>query len=134
MKYILIISFIVSGILAYFVEKIKLRYSIKLVIEIAASAIMFIMLLLTDIKYTSFFICIMLVGLFILGIVIHFVFPLIINGITYIVVKISKQPFEWASYDTLYKDGYRMYFINLLFLTLKIELIILFIFSLLNLI
>lgn len=133
MGYIIICSFALSGILAYFLNKIKIRYSIYIIINIVFLMLLFWLLCFTGAKETSLLLFFLIVLMTVIGMISHYVFPYVLNAVTFVVAMITKESYQWVDYNALLKDGHRMYFAILLFNTIKNELIILLICSELNL-
>lgn len=133
MEYIIICSFILSAILAYFLNKIKIKYSIYIIINIVLLTLLFLLLCFTGVKGTSLLLFFLIVLMTVIGIISHYVFPVVLNAVTFVVAKITKESYQRVDYNALLKDGHKMYFAILLFNTIKNELIILFSCSELNL-
>lgn len=129
MIWIVILVFLLSGIGAYFVMKIKVRYRYKIAIDFCALIVSVFILFLSNIKELSVLLLIELSSLNLLGIIVHYLAPLIFNALGFCLSKMKKAPYSPKTYNDFLNDGYRMYFCVHLFTTEKIFLFVIFIAS-----
>ena len=129
MEFLIIISFAICGVAAYYFNKINIRYAIKIAINIVSLLVSFIILCLIDITSTSMLIYVIIFFFTVLGVAVHFIIPLLLNSIAKIVSKATQQSYTRKSYRELLLDGHRMYFAVLLYTTIKFELYVLMIIS-----
>lgn len=122
MEYILILSFILSGISAYFLLKIKIKYPTKLMVNAAFLIAATVLMVLTGWTDTAILIYVILVSLTVGGVITHFLAPLILNAVGRAASSATGEKYKDMTYDELLYDGHRMYFAVLLFTTLKLFL------------
>lgn len=134
MIWVTIVFFLFSGIWAYFALKIKMKYEYNILINLCLLASCWLWLLLTDISELSILLVLAYTFLIIIGVIAHFVTPLILNSLGSCLSKLTQQSFSPKTYNELLDDGYRMYFCVLLFSTIKNFSLIMFIAASLNLI
>lgn len=134
MVWIVILLFIFSGISAYFITKVNIKYQYKILINCCTSVVCWIWLLLTDISELSLLLLIAFSCLVLSGIIIHFLAPLFLNIVGRFFSKLTRETYFPKTYEEHLNDGYRMYFCVLLFTTLKIFILVMLVVSLLNLI
>ena len=122
MEYILILSFLLSGISAYFLLKAKIKYHIKLMVNAAFLIAATVLKVLTGWTDTAILIYVILVSLTVGGVITHFLAPLILNAVGRAASSATGEKYKDMTYDELLYDGHRMYFTVLLFTTLKLFL------------
>lgn len=122
MEYILILSFLLSGISAYFLLKAKIKYHIKLMVNAAFLIAATVLMVLTGWTDTAILIYVILVSLTVGGVITHFLAPLILNAVGRAASSATGEKYKDMTYDELLYDGHRMYFAVLLFTTLKLFL------------
>ena len=131
----LIVSFfLLSGVFAFFALKIKIKYGYKILINSLLLASCWIWLLFTDLTDLSVLLVSAYTCLTVVGVITHFIAPLILNFFGSFISKLTKQPFSPRTFDAHFNDGHRMYFCILLFTTIKIFSFLMFIAASLNLI
>lgn len=125
MEYItLIILFVLSIFLAYFIIKVKLLFYKKMIINLFLLLVCGCIMIITGIKETSFLIYVLLLILTLLGILMHIIAPFVLNLIGILLSKIQKEKYTVQTYDEFMQEGHRMYFCVLIFTTLKVWLYI----------
>ena len=134
MEWIVILLFIFSGIVAYFTMKPPLKYGYKILINCCTVIACWTWLLWADISELSLLLLIAFSCLTLLGIIIHFLAPLVLNIIGKCFSKLSRDIYSPRTYTEHLNDGHRMYFCILLFMTLKTFLLIMFVASSLHLV
>ena len=136
MVWIIILLMLLSGVAAYFIIKIKIKYRYKVLIDFCILAICWLWFVLADVSELYITVLFLYTPLVILGIITHFVAPFILNIVGVFVAKLTKQSFSPLTYEEhLIDDNVRhMYSCVFLFTLFKIFLLIMFIASALNLI
>lgn len=134
MTWIIISIFLFSGILAYFTLKIKMKYGYKILIRLCLLAGCWLWVILMDIPELSIILILAYTFLIIIGTIIHYIAPFILNFLGSRISKLTHQSFSPKTYNELLNDGHRMYFCLLLFTTIKNFSFIMFILTALNLI
>lgn len=122
MEYILILSFILSGLSAYFIIKSKIKYPVKLMLNAAFLIAATVLMVLTGWTDTATLIYVILVSLTVGGVITHFLAPLILNAVGRAASSATGEKYKDMTYDELLYDGQKMYFGVLLFTTLKLFL------------
>lgn len=132
MIWIISLLFLFSGVGAYFVIKTNIRYLYKIFINCCIIIISWLCLFLSNISELSILSIMAFSFLTFLGIIFHFITPLTLNFVGKFLSKLTQQSFSSKTYNELLNDGHRMYFCILLFTTLKIFSLSIFIISALN--
>ena len=117
--------------------KIKLKAFIKVLINFASLFVLGIIMVVSGLIETTLLIYIILLVLTLLGVLMRIISPIIFNLAGSFVAKITKQDYEWLTYDQLMKEkqsGNKMYFCVLTFTTLKVALYLMLVLSFIGLI
>ena len=138
MEYIVILlAAAVCMLMAYCLMKIKLKAFIKVLINFASLFVLGIIMVVSGLIETTLLIYIILLVLTLLGVLMRIISPIIFNLAGSFVAKITKQDYEWLTYDQLMKEkqsGNKMYFCVLTFTTLKVALYLMLVLSFIGLI
>lgn len=125
MNYLVLIAlFTISTLSAYHLLKVNVAYYLKLIFNIILLIISACILVATNISETSLLIYMLILIMTSLGILLHFIVPIVLNGIGIVLSKIQGEHYVSLRYDELMRSGHRMYFCVLAFLTLKVVLYI----------
>lgn len=125
MEYILIISFILSGISAYFILKAKIKYHIKLIVNASFLFAITVLMALTGWQDLATLLYVILVSLTVGGVVTHFLVPPFFNAAGRALSEVAREKYKDMTYDELLYDGQKIYFAVLLFTTMKLFLYVL---------
>ena len=134
MVWAIILLFFLSGICAYFTLKANIRYRYKILFNSCILIISFILLIISNISDLSVLLYVLLFMIVCMGIIIHFIFPLILNIVGICFSKQTRHSYSLKTYNEHLNNGHRMYFCVLLFTTFKIFLLVMFIASCFNMI
>ena len=138
MEYIIIVlAFILCSLVAYYIVKIKLNVFIRLLINITSLLAFGILIIASGVKETALLIYVLLLAMTLFGMLMRIIAPIILNLVASFVAKITKQSYEWLTYNQLMhleQSGYKMYFCVFSFTTLKVMLYLLLVASLMGII
>ncbi len=114
-----------SLLMAYYLMKIKLKAFIKVLINFASLLVFGFFIAVSGLRETALMIYIILLSMTLFGVLMRIISPIILNLVGRFVAKITKQDYEWLTYDQLMNEkhsGNKMYFCVLAFTTLKVVL------------
>ena len=125
-----------SFLIAYFSMKVKLKVFIKILINCAGLLVVWLCIIATGMKEMSVFLYLFLLPVTIFGILMRFISPIILNLTGKLVAKITKQDYEWQTYDQIMADdsGGKGYFCVLTFTMMKVLLYLFIILSFIGII
>ena len=126
MEYIVILlSAILCWIAAYYIMKIKLKVFVKVLINFVSLLVFGIFMVVSGLRETTLLIYIILLVMTLFGMLMKIISPIFLNLVGNVVAKITKQDYEWLTYDQLMREkpsGIKMYFCILTFTTFKVAL------------
>ena len=124
-----ILAFAVSSLMAYYIMKIKLKVFIKGILNFFSLFVLGIIMIVSGLNETTLLVYIILIAMTLLGLLMRIISPLVLNLVGNFAAKITKQDYEWLTYDQLMnleQSGNKMYFCVLTFTTTKVVLYLMF--------
>ena len=123
-----------SYVLAYLITKKRIVFWRKVLCDVFLLLFSGILMLVTGLQETTMLIYALLFIFTLFGILVRIFTPVVLNFIGNVLSKIQKQVYEKQTYEQMLQDGYKMFFCEHLFATLKIFLYVLLLLSALKVI
>ena len=131
---VMIFVFLGSAVLAYLIIRKRISVWCKILCNMFLLLVSGVLMLITGGQETTLLIYVLLFSITILGILMRFFTPVVLNLIGNILSKMQNQVYEKQNYEQIMQDGHRMFFCVMLFTTLKVLLYVALLMSVLKVI